>query len=75
MRLFSYPHMALIELKGDFELKMAVSACIRFENLKSKMPNYSDSKKTYFFTIRKGEKFKLVPVNTTIKQIHDEYKD
>jgi hypothetical protein len=30
VHLYSYPHMLLIELKGDFELKMAVSGNITF---------------------------------------------
>lgn len=67
--------MTLIELKGDFEQKMAVSGCLRFECLKSKIPMRSSSITSYFFMIKKANETKLVPMNTTIKQMHDKYKD
>jgi len=67
--------MCLIELKGDFEQKMAVSGSINFECLKNKIPNRENSTRSYFFVIKIGEKSKLVPMNTPIKHMHDKYKD
>jgi hypothetical protein len=67
--------MSLIELKGDFEQKIAVSACLTFEGLKNKIPKRENSTKSFFFMIKVGSKVKLVPMNTTVKQMHDKYKD
>jgi hypothetical protein len=57
----------LIELKGDIQQKMAVSANIRFESLKNKIPCRSNSTKSLYFMIRKGSGMKIVSMTSTIK--------
>lgn len=33
------------------------------------------SKKSYFFLIKKDNRSKLIPMNMTVKEMHDKYKD
>jgi hypothetical protein len=67
--------MILVDLKGDLDQKLVVSGNIRFDCLKSKIPNQANSTKSFFFMIKKGKETKLIPMATTIKQMHDKYHD
>jgi hypothetical protein len=74
MRL-SYPHMFLIELKGDIEQKLAVSGCMKFETLKNKIQNNQSATKCPYFIIKKGLMAKIMAMTTTVKEAHDRFQD
>lgn len=67
--------MMLIELKGDVEKKMAVSGGLRFERLKDSIPSNANSTKTLYFMIRRLARTKIIAMTSTIKEVHDKYKD